>query len=165
MKHIILLLFLKKRYTICNVFRESDDLASLYERIRQARENSGMTVNEVAERLGVSRVQVWRMENKAETITAERLFALADLYGVDPSKLFLGKDAGSNQTQRIEDKIVEIVTLVEREVQALNVRPAPELVADAVVEILKQEAAGGFESSSSPLDASRYQGLIQLVFK
>ena len=65
----------------------------LYDRIREARERAGLTVNEAAEKLGVSRVQIWRMENKTETITAERLFIIAAIYQVDPYALFKGIDA------------------------------------------------------------------------
>jgi transcriptional regulator with XRE-family HTH domain len=137
----------------------------LYERIKDARERAGLTVGEAAERLGVSRVQVWRMENKAETITAERLFVLAAVYDIDPSVVFKGVAATTQSTTALYKRIGEVVAMVEAEVQRLDAKPPPDVVGEAVVEILRQETRGRTSPPSEPLDIEKYQGLIALLIK
>ncbi len=137
----------------------------LFDRIRNARENAGLSVNEAAERLGVSRVQVWRMENKAETISAERLFVIAEIYGVDPVVLFHGTKTNTQSETALYQRIGEVVAMVETEVQRLNVKPPPNVVGEAVVEILRQEARHSKTPANEPIDISKYQGLVALVFK
>jgi transcriptional regulator with XRE-family HTH domain len=115
--------------------------------------------------LGVSRVQIWRMENKTETISAERLFMIAALYNVDPFELFKGSKATSRSMGPMYRRIGEVVTMVEAEVQRLKVKPPPEIVGEAVVEILRQEAREQEKRQPEPFDKEKYQGLIALIFK
>ncbi len=137
----------------------------LYERIRSARERAGFSVNEAAERLGVSRVQVWRMENKSETISAERLFLIAKIYGVDPIEIYHGTDAASQNFGPLYRQIGEVVAMVEAEVQRLEAKPSPDVVGEAVVEVLRQEMKDQNNSELRPFDGAKYQGLIALLIK
>ncbi|WP_299164857.1 helix-turn-helix transcriptional regulator [uncultured Tateyamaria sp.] len=137
---------------------------TLFERIKDARERAGLTVNQAAEALGVKRTQIWRMENRSETLTAERLFELADLYGVDARKLFQG-DTASASPDRLYDLIGAVVIMVEECVQTLDARPPPDLIRDAVVEVLRQEGNQPPEIRVKGFDATRYQGLVTLIFK
>jgi transcriptional regulator with XRE-family HTH domain len=140
-------------------------LEHLYDRIRDARERAGLSVNEAAERLGVSRVQIWRMENKTKTISAERLFMIAELYQVDPYELFRGSQATTRSANAMYRQIGEVVAMVEAEVQRLKVKPPPEIVGEAVVEILRQEAREHEKRQPQPFDKEKYQGLVALIFK
>jgi transcriptional regulator with XRE-family HTH domain len=140
-------------------------LEHLYDRIRDARERAGLSVNEAAERLGVSRVQIWRMENKTETISAERLFMIAALYQVDPYELFRGSQATTRSVNAMYRQIGEVVAMVEAEVQRLDAKPDPEIVGEAVIEILRQEAREQNNRDPQPLNIEKYQGLIALIFK
>lgn len=137
----------------------------LYERIKDARERAGFSVNEAADRLGVSRVQIWRLENKAETISAERLFVIAEIYGVDPVELYHGTKATTQSTSALYTRIGEVVAMVEEEAQRLDVKPPPQLIGEAVVEILRQEARHSKTQDSESVDVSKYQGLVALLFK
>ena len=141
-----------------------DSKEYLYDRIRNARERSGVTVDDASKALGVSKVQIWRLENKSETVSAARLFQIADLYGVDPRKLLEGDEA-STTTQFLFHRIGEVVAMVEGQAQTLNVRPPPALVGDVVVEILQQEANRSINANAEPFDPSQYQGLITLLFQ
>lgn len=71
-----------------------------------------ITVNEAAKQLGVSRVQIWRMENKTETISAQRLFIIAAIYGVDPYLLFKGTRSTTESTSVLYRRIGVVVALV-----------------------------------------------------
>lgn len=136
----------------------------LFVRIRNARQRSRMSMDDAADSLGVSRVQIWRLENKSKTVSAQRLFEMADLYGIDPRRLLEG-DAAAATSQDLYRRIGEVVAVVEEQAQALNVRPPPSLVGDAVIEILQQEANHPIDAKSEPFDPSQYQGLIALLFK
>lgn len=136
----------------------------LYDRIKKARQRSGITVNQAASALGVTRTQVWRLEQKSETLTAERLFEIADLYGVDPRQLFQGADAPPT-SQDLYRRVGEVVAMVEEQVQQLDLRPPPTLVSDAVIEILQQEASQPIDAQSEPFSPCRYRGLVALLFK
>jgi transcriptional regulator with XRE-family HTH domain len=141
-----------------------DKTEYLFDRIRHARERSGMSMDDAAEALGVSRVQIWRLEHKSETVSAERLFEMADLFGIDPRKLLQGDTAPPTHLD-LYRRISEVVAMVEHQAQTLDVRPPPELVAEAVIEILKQEANQPTDAKLAPFDPSQYQGLITLLFK
>jgi transcriptional regulator with XRE-family HTH domain len=142
----------------------SDSAKHLFDRIRTARERSDMSMDDAAKALGVSRVQIWRLEHKSKTVSAERLFELADLYGVDPRKLLQGDNALPAHHD-LYRRIADIVTMVEQQAQTFDVRPPPGLVAEVVVEVLKQEANQPTDAKSDPFDPSQYQGLIALLFK
>lgn len=123
-----------------------------------------MSMDDAADALGVSRVQVWRLEHKSTTVSAERLFELADLYGVDPRKLLQGENAPATHLD-LYRRIAEVVAMVEEQAQSLDARPSPQLVAEAVVEILQQEASQPTDAALAPFDPSQYQGLIKLLFQ
>lgn len=139
-------------------------LQNLYERIKDARERAGMSVNDASHALGVTRTQVWRLEHKSETLTAERLFELADLYGVDPRQLLRGDDPEVSSTAMLEH-VGAVVMMVEETVQSLDVRPSPDLIRDAVIEVLRRESVEQSNASPSTFDPTRYKGLLALVFK
>jgi len=122
-----------------------------------------MTVSETAKALGVTRTQVWRLEHKSKTISAERLFEIADLYGVDPRKLFEGDNAPLNISAPLK-RIEKTVALVEQHVQNLGSRPSPALVGRAVTAILRQEFDASFELTDQQFHPEKYNDLIKLIF-
>lgn len=79
------------------------------ERLKEARQNSGLTQEEIAERIMVSRVTVSHWENGRSLPDIVSLIALSDLYGISLDELVKGdpkmkekfkkdaKDAGSNK--------------------------------------------------------------------
>lgn len=123
-----------------------------------------MSMDDAAKALSVSRVQIWRLEHKSNTVSAERLFEMADLFGVDPRKLLHGENAPSAHHD-LYRRIADIVTMVEQQAQTFDVRPPPGLVAEVVVEVLQQGANQPTDAKSNPFDPSQYQGLIALLFK
>ena len=61
-------------------------------RLAFARNERGMTVRQVARRLGVSHVYVTQMENAYRPINAEYLLLFATIYGRSPAWLVWGDD-------------------------------------------------------------------------
>jgi len=136
----------------------------LYERIKAARERAGISVNGAAEKLGVKRTQIWRMEHKADTVSARRLFELADLYQTDPRELLMGVDA-TNPPRQLYETLGNVVVMVEEVVQSLDVRPPPDLIRDAIIEVLQQQDQKAPNQSADNFDPAQYRGLVTLIFK
>ena len=63
---------------------------SLGEALKAHRQQSGMTQEDVAEALGVSRQAVSKWETGVAEPSTSNLLALAKLYGVDPGELLRG---------------------------------------------------------------------------
>lgn len=138
-------------------------VTTLFERIKQAREKAGMSTSELADKLGVKRTQAWRLENDATTLSAARLFELADLFGVDPRELFFG--AGNHRPDAGYIRIAKIVAMVEDVIQQTGARPTPELVGEAVIEVLKQEEQKPLAQITDSFEPDQYRGLVTLIFK
>ena len=141
-----------------------DSQEHLFERIKDARSRAGMTKEDAARALGVSKVQIWRLENKSNTVSAERLFEIADLYGVDPRTLLHGEKA-AEAPHKLYTRIGAIVAMVEEEVQRLDIKPPPSLVGEAVVEILRIDAIHQKSDEITAVDTFKYQALVSLLFK
>lgn len=58
--------------------------------IGRARQNAGLTQEDVAERLGIGPEAVSRLERGVGSITAERLVVLAEMFGCRSDQLLLG---------------------------------------------------------------------------
>jgi transcriptional regulator with XRE-family HTH domain len=62
-------------------------------RLREARLQSGLTVREVADRLGLKHAIIVKYENGTVVPSIDRLQALAQLYGLTPAALLVEHDA------------------------------------------------------------------------
>jgi transcriptional regulator with XRE-family HTH domain len=141
----------------------------LSERLKQARERSGLSVNAAATALRLTRVQIWRMERpkdpetESEAISTDRLLQLARLYKVAPASLLTDDtDPALNLTT---DQIGAVVQLVEEIVLTHHVRPQPEAISAAVIEILKLEQERLDDAPGGQFDPERYRGLLTTMFK
>lgn len=95
---------------------ESDSKRGLLaERLRTARELSGLSQGQVAKRLGIHRPSVSEIEAGRRRVSAEELTELADLYAVDLSWL-AGVEAGPDEHQtRVELAARELSKLREED--------------------------------------------------
>lgn len=75
--------------------------------ISRARQNAGLTQEDVAERLGIGPEAVSRLERGVGSITAERLVVLAEMFGCRSDQLLLGASA------RQDDQAAAIAQLLE----------------------------------------------------
>jgi transcriptional regulator with XRE-family HTH domain len=75
--------------------------------ISRARQNAGLTQEDVAERLGIGPEAVSRLERGVGSITAERLVVLAEMFGCRSDQLLLG--ASSRQ----DDQAAAIAQLLD----------------------------------------------------
>ncbi len=56
-------------------------------KIKQAREERGLTVSQVAQKLDMSERQMFRLEQGDSPLKRVHLLALAEIYGVSPTDL------------------------------------------------------------------------------
>jgi len=90
----------------------------LAERLRELRKSAGLTVRELADRIGISSPgYVSRMETRGEIPSAELLCAIANEYHVDPEELLeLAKRAQLERAERdITERHASVLSLYRKE--------------------------------------------------
>jgi len=133
----------------------------IQEALTRARVESGLTVDRAALKIGISRDQLWRLENsEGSSITVDRLIQMAEIYGVDAGKLILGVVSAA-PPPIFFDRIAAVITMIERELAGLPQRPAPAAIATAVMEILKLESHNYPNSGAHSIDPTGYAGLFR----
>lgn len=79
-------------------------------RIREARENCGLSQKEVALSLGVSAPSVWAWESGKSKPTAANLEALSNLYHVSIDWLMSNDSPKEAPSKGLDDSLVEMLT-------------------------------------------------------
>jgi transcriptional regulator with XRE-family HTH domain len=142
---------------------EDTRLVALRQRLVKARLDRGITVEDAAAAMGVSRVQMWRMETNPSTkLTVERLLQLSDFYRIDPASM-LADSIQAAPTTAMFEWVREAVQVVEDVLSGAVDRPGPNQVADAVVAILEQESKLSIEQPDHEFDADGYRRLISAL--
>jgi transcriptional regulator with XRE-family HTH domain len=81
---------------------ESEELRlQIAQRLRQAREASGLTQGQVAKRLNLHRPTISEIEAGRRRVSGDEISLLADLYGVDAGWIVEGSDASNEGTDKI----------------------------------------------------------------
>lgn len=114
------------------------DRMELHDRLREARKNSGKSVNQVAEDLGVSRIQIWRMEKNADFISVERLKKLADLYG-RPIQSFFDDNVEISETEVSYQLIGMAFEATDAVASKMKERPSPDALKSAAIAVIKAQ--------------------------
>lgn len=152
----ILQLFHKKKH-LCFL---KDEIMELHRALRKAREDAGLSVNEVARHLGVGRSQIWRMEKDADFVSIARLRQVAELYGVQISTLF--DDRVPNQaigpTYQLIGMAVDAVNQV-----ATNYAKSPSdgKFRQAVIAVIRHRHKEWDTDPTSKFDVKQYTALIE----
>jgi transcriptional regulator with XRE-family HTH domain len=142
---------------------EDARLVALRHRLVKARLDRGFTVEAAAAAMGVSRVQMWRMETNPSTkLTVERLLQLSDFYRIDPASL-LADSIQAAPAPMVFDWVKKAVQVVEEVLSGTTDRPGPNQVADAVIAILAQESKLAVEQPDHEFDADGYRWLISAL--
>ncbi|WP_306142639.1 helix-turn-helix domain-containing protein [Roseibium sp. MMSF_3412] len=110
----------------------------LKERLQQARKHSGKSMDQVAQDLGLSRIQVWRMEKNAEAITVKRLQELAAVYG-RPIQSFFDDKVEISESE-ISYQIIGIaIEAVEAVASKMDERPSTEAFRAAAIAVIRAQ--------------------------
>ncbi len=135
----------------------------LHQVIRMAREKTGMTLTEAAHRRDVGKATLSRLETKKGPITATRLTEIARLYKVKPSDLLDGTIAPAPVGGDDYGHGGVVVTEIERVIADGDIRPSPEKVSAAVVEILKLARSDIQSREGAEFDVQRYLGVARAM--
>ncbi len=137
-----------------------NDKMELHQHLKQAREQSGKTVNEVAAALGVSRVQVWRMEKDADFVSVARLKLLADLYGKPITSFF--DDTVPVGSGDISYQLIGMsVAAVEGIASKMSKRPSPDATRSAVLSVIRAQQARLANDPATRFKADEFTVLIE----
>jgi len=132
--------------------------------LRQAREQSGLTLEKAADAIGISGASFSRMENGLSKVTTDRLEVLASLYQVSASALIEGSIVTKPSTVDI-DRMKAIVEAVQEVVNRLRVRPSPVKMGQAVAELYRLEIEHIVENPKAEFDPNRHLGIIEAMFR
>jgi len=132
--------------------------------LRQAREQSGLTLEKAAEGIGISGASFSRMENGLSRVTTDRLEVLAALYEVSASALIEGAIVTKPSTVDL-DRMKAVVETVQDVVNRLRVRPSPEKMGQAVAELYRLEIEHIVNDPKASFDPSRHLGIIEAMFR
>ncbi len=153
-------MFHKMEHHVLNTWERS---LELHQVIRAARERAGLTLTEAADRLGVGKATLSRLETGKGPVTATRLTEIARLYGLMPSTLLDGTIKAVPTGEEDYRDVCLVVEEIERIIDETGSRPAPEKIGVTVVEILKLARAEMRDKSKTQLDLGRYEGIARAL--
>lgn len=132
--------------------------------LRQAREQSGLTLEKAAECIGISGASFSRMENGLSKVTTDRLEVLAALYEVSASALIEGSVVTKPSAVDL-DRMKKVVETVQDVVNRLRVRPSPGKMGMAVAELYRLEIEHIVNDPKAVFDPHRHLGIIEAMFR
>ncbi len=124
---------------------------------------AGLTLTKAARRLDISKATLSRLETKKGPITATRLTEIARLYGVKPSDLLDGTITPVPDGDDDYNDVGIVVTEIARVIADGGLRPSPEKISAAVVEILKLARADAQARVGAEFDVQRYLGVARAM--
>jgi transcriptional regulator with XRE-family HTH domain len=125
---------------------------------------AGLSLEKAAECIGISGASFSRMENGLSKVSTDRLEMLASLYRVSAFDLIEGSIITMPSTVDL-DRMRAVVEAVQAGVYSLRVRPSPEKVGTAVTEIYRMEIERIVNDLKAEFDPTRYNGLIEAMFR
>ncbi|MDU8928311.1 helix-turn-helix transcriptional regulator [Alisedimentitalea sp. MJ-SS2] len=133
----------------------------LKKRLRQARKDAKMGVQEVADFLDVGRAQVWRMEVKnADFISISRLRKLADLYGRPIEHFF--DDKLEIEGPEISYQLIGMaIAAAEAVATKLPERPSPEALQAATLAVIRTQQKRWADDPTRRFNPEEYIALIE----
>lgn len=140
----------------------TEDNDTFGEAIRKVRLDLGLSLQAAADRLGMPKTTLWRLEDGESKISAKRLVDIAAEYGYSVSSLVAGELVKS-PTQTEFDRLGSVVEHVEFMIQNLSTRPPPAQVRVAVVEVWRLETQRMIETGGEQFDPTRYDRLVEQI--
>lgn len=133
----------------------------LHDRLREARINSGKSVNQVAEDLGVSRIQIWRMEKNADFISVERLKKMAELYG-RPIQSFFDDKVEISEPEVSYQIIGMAFEAVEAVASKMKKRPSPAVLRSAAIAVIRAQQKRWAENPGIRFNVEEFTVFIEM---
>lgn len=137
---------------------------AIHRKLKRAREQANLTLEEAADYIGIRGASLSRMENGLSKVTIDRLAELSALYGVSASDLVDGSIISTPSSIDI-DRLKQVVEMVQRVVIEQSARPSPEKMALAVSEIYRLEVGHLKGEPTAEFDPDRHTSLIHAIFQ
>ncbi len=107
-------LYKEEKYDIICETKEEYGMESKKSRLRELREQNEMTADEISKRLGISKQFYWLYERNPIKIRADRLIALADMFGVSVDYI-LGRGAKMKKITAYELDCIKKIREMKKE--------------------------------------------------
>lgn len=132
----------------------------LEERLKQARIEANLGVEEAANELGVQRVQLWRMEKDAGFVSVQRLEEMAKLYGV-PLASFFDDSLDIDDTTVSYDLIGRAVSCVLDVAEKQSRQVSSKAITEAVITVVRKQHLIWSKDPKAKFNPSEYRMLIE----
>jgi len=86
---------------------DTEQVIAMGERIRDARNKSGLTQRQVADELGITSEMVIRMEKRKSGCKTDHIFILCQLFQISADYLLYGKEETEEQNEILSKTILE----------------------------------------------------------
>lgn len=139
----------------------------LHERLKQDREKAGLSVKSVAASLGVTRVQVWRMEKNADFVSVGRLKELATLYGTSAAVLLddkLPNDDNGIAYEHIRMAVSAVNAKVKTYKDVYGRTIDDWIIVDAVEKVIRAHHRNYQRNPDANFSSIEYSALIEELF-
>lgn len=130
--------------------------------LRTARLQSGLSMEHVSGKLGLTMATLSRIETASIGVKADRVAQLAELYGLSVADLLEGRVVNTTHKADIET-LHAVIKLVQEVIAELGVSPSPEKVADVVVATFQEEMETGSQDFANL--AKRHHDKLTLMLK
>lgn len=134
----------------------------LHSHIKNAREHAGLTLTEAAERMGIGKATLSRLEAGLTPIASGRLPVFARVYQTTVADLIDNRVSGRSPEPDYE-QIASVVEMVEGAVQSMGTRPSPKLVGRTVAEVIRLTRDDFGERLAGKFDPTRYLEVVRVM--
>jgi transcriptional regulator with XRE-family HTH domain len=131
----------------------------LHSQIKRARERAGLTLTDAADRMGIGKATLSRLETGLATITASRLPIFAKTYGTTVADLIDDRVRARSADQDLHE-VARVVEMVEEVVQSMSARPDPVALGKTVAEVIRLSRDDQVERLDGQFDPTRYRGIV-----
>ncbi|MCF8510757.1 MAG: helix-turn-helix domain-containing protein [Rhodobacteraceae bacterium] len=135
----------------------------LHDNIKAARERAGLSLSAAAERIGLGKTTLYRLEAGEAPIAASRLPLIALAYRTTVADLIDNRVKERTAEQDLLE-IALVVQMVEEVIQQLDIRPNPGVVGGAVSETVRLARDDFEQRLSGEFDPNRYRAFVQGIF-
>ena len=137
---------------------------NLKKRLQDARKAKKLGVEEAATKLGLTRVQMWRIEKKPNVVSIDRLYQLAKLYGLEIGALL--QDGVKYRNGELPVQVIEMAVEVVQPIAAsMTPRPSVRAIKDATIKVVRLIDEQYSANPKAQIDFNQFTMLIKDILK
>ena len=136
---------------------------AIHTKLREARTTAGYTLDQAAEKIGISIASLSRMETGVSKVSIQRMGQFAAFYGVSASAL-LGGEIVMRPTTIDLERMERVVEAVAGAVARLGVSPSPAKLGRAVSQVYQLEINRLVDHPDAEFDLTQHTKFIDVIF-